>query len=448
MAPPPGIDLAAIAASSLATAAPAGPKPAKPEVEGEAVPANAKAAAAKKKATPSSPGGQETAVTAAAQNEDAEESQATRQWDDSVLTVMIRQIPRHYTQHMFLMEVNSTGFEGLFDFLYLPFDSRKLINIGYGFVSFTQPQHARSFRDTFDGIMLGGETANAIKPLRVHPASVQGFDANYERFAATKMCQKQDLLFSPIFFPGGRQQLPTQGNTSTATPQHPSKADVLKMKSDNYKNRANVKQGGAGKGNSKLPPSHMPFGYADADAQQYLTGTGQQYLMGKGGGAAGVEPMFIQTPSQRGALARGVPPVSPAALGAWSTLNNMNMNMNQFNNMNGASLFGQDLLGAAQLGHNAPLGNPYGDQAQQAAALAVTQTNLKNLSDSLANALSSLIALHQANGHGVKDLQSQPGPMSINGPAYSQFGSGVGLELEKTSSDPAYIGVPHQAMGA
>ena len=38
----------------------------------------------------------------------------------AVTTVMMRNLPNKYTQHMLLMEVNSCGFFGTFDFLYLP----------------------------------------------------------------------------------------------------------------------------------------------------------------------------------------------------------------------------------------------------------------------------------------------------------------------------------------
>jgi len=122
----------------------------------------------------------------------------------------MRQIPRHFTQQLLLNEVIAHGFEGLFDFLYLPWDLKKGVNVGYGFINFPDPRTALSFRDAFDGAYLGapasrlkaGQRAEE-KPLRVHPASTQGYQANYEHFVHTKTGQKQDPMYSPLFFPGG-----------------------------------------------------------------------------------------------------------------------------------------------------------------------------------------------------------------------------------------------------
>jgi hypothetical protein len=121
-------------------------------------------------------------------------------WDDGVVTVMVRQIPRRYTQLMFLKEVNRS-FEGFFDFLYLPYDLKKGINVGYGFINFISHERALEFRKEFDNSYIDTQTKARGKPLRVHPASVQGYEANFQHFAHTKTGQKQDPQFSPLFFP-------------------------------------------------------------------------------------------------------------------------------------------------------------------------------------------------------------------------------------------------------
>lgn len=125
-------------------------------------------------------------------------------WDAGVVTVMIRQVPRQYSQLMLLKEVNQRGFQGLYDFLYLPFDLKKGINVGYGFVSFVHPQHALEFRKAFEGTYLDSNSTNRGKPIHVHPASLQGYEANCSHFMTTKTGQKQDPQFSPLFFPQGQ----------------------------------------------------------------------------------------------------------------------------------------------------------------------------------------------------------------------------------------------------
>lgn len=111
-------------------------------------------------------------------------------WDADVVTVMIRQVPREYTQVKFLSELVSRGFEGLFDFIYFPFDVKKNSNIGYGFINFVEPWHAVRFAQEFDYVYLDDNMTAKGKPLRVHAASVQGYQDNYEHFSA-KASQKQ-----------------------------------------------------------------------------------------------------------------------------------------------------------------------------------------------------------------------------------------------------------------
>eukprot|EP00929_Paragymnodinium_shiwhaense_P076727 TRINITY_DN39490_c0_g1_i1.p1 TRINITY_DN39490_c0_g1~~TRINITY_DN39490_c0_g1_i1.p1 ORF type:complete len:590 (+),score=106.86 TRINITY_DN39490_c0_g1_i1:121-1890(+) len=390
---------------------------------------------AAQKKTPSA--GADAAVTASASAPiDADEAAASAPWDDSVVTLMIRQIPRYYTQHMFLLEVNAKGFEGKFDFLYLPFDSRKLINIGYGFVSFTEPLYARMFREVFDGIVLGGNEPQhgGGKPLRVHPASVQGYAANYERFAATKLHQKQDLLFSPLFFPGGQQTISAQCQLPERAP---VKQDMLlKAKAEAaYKNRV-VAKSKANKPHAQMVGERSQAAFGQHGASMPSMATPAKSIPGQ-------EPMFIQTPTRSPAL---VPGVSPAlgGLGGWP--------MSQFDAQN-AALISQELLGQP-LGHGAPLGAEFVTPAQQAAALAVTQSNLKSLSDSLANALSALIALNQATGSGqlplAKELGAAGNPLTASGynALAAQYAGLTGAGYDKGSTDPAYIGLAPQAMGA
>mmetsp|Transcript_20609 Transcript_20609/g.40269 ORF Transcript_20609/g.40269 Transcript_20609/m.40269 type:complete len:537 (+) Transcript_20609:163-1773(+) len=123
-------------------------------------------------------------------------------WDDAVVTVMVRQIPRHFTQLTFLMEVKARGFDELFDFLYLPFDHKKGINVRYGFLGFIEAKYAQDFRREFDGTFLDERMKAKWKPVRVQPANVQGYDANYQHFVQSQTRQRQDIQFSPLFRPG------------------------------------------------------------------------------------------------------------------------------------------------------------------------------------------------------------------------------------------------------
>mmetsp|Transcript_6533 Transcript_6533/g.12130 ORF Transcript_6533/g.12130 Transcript_6533/m.12130 type:complete len:494 (-) Transcript_6533:154-1635(-) len=120
-------------------------------------------------------------------------------WGPEITTVMIRRVPRPFTQRMLLQELTVRGFDGLFNFLYLPFEVKQGVNVGYGFINFVEPKYAQAFRNEFDGIYLDKQMKMKGRPIRVHPAAVQGYEANHQHFMHTKTGQKQDPIFSPIF---------------------------------------------------------------------------------------------------------------------------------------------------------------------------------------------------------------------------------------------------------
>jgi hypothetical protein len=93
-------------------------------------------------------------------------------WEDGIVTVMIRQLPKKFTPSMFLQLMIERGFEGLFDFLHLARAmSRGAIRYRpHGFVNFIAPEHALRFRDSLDGQYLNNRQH---KPVQVHPATMQ-----------------------------------------------------------------------------------------------------------------------------------------------------------------------------------------------------------------------------------------------------------------------------------
>lgn len=124
-------------------------------------------------------------------------------WSPGVTTVMVRQLPRHWTHVMFLEEVESRGFKGLFDFVYLPHDFKKGSHVGFGFINFLKDENALDFVKEFHGLYLDDQMREAGKPLRIHPASVQGYEANRQYFATNKVANQRDPQFRPLFLPGG-----------------------------------------------------------------------------------------------------------------------------------------------------------------------------------------------------------------------------------------------------
>ena len=121
------------------------------------------------------------------------------QWQDDTVTVMMRNIPPHHTQQKLVEELHRRGFEGCFDFLYLPHNFKLNINVGYAFINFIEPKYALKFYRDLDGQCLTKYMRQKGKFIRVHPAQLQGYEATYDHFMRTKIAQKQDPAFSPLF---------------------------------------------------------------------------------------------------------------------------------------------------------------------------------------------------------------------------------------------------------
>lgn len=100
-------------------------------------------------------------------------------------TVMMRNLPNKYTQSMLLEEINSCGFLGCYDFLYLPIDTESHANRGYSFINFIDPSVAWKFKLQFEGSQM--RHFNSGKFVTVTPAALQGFEANHAHYANARV---------------------------------------------------------------------------------------------------------------------------------------------------------------------------------------------------------------------------------------------------------------------
>jgi hypothetical protein len=117
-------------------------------------------------------------------------------------TVMMRNLPNKYTRALVLEELGRTGFHGTYDFLYVPMDANTQANKGYAFINFVTPGYAKSFKMTYEDCTM--PLFNSSKFITVTPASLQGFEANYQHYA-TARCNKGDPGSRPLFL---REQEP------------------------------------------------------------------------------------------------------------------------------------------------------------------------------------------------------------------------------------------------
>merc|ERR1711977_264384 len=61
-------------------------------------------------------------------------------------TVMMRNIPNTLTRDMLLDIINTEGFVGCYDFVYLPMDFKSMAALGYSFINFMDSEDAERFK--------------------------------------------------------------------------------------------------------------------------------------------------------------------------------------------------------------------------------------------------------------------------------------------------------------
>lgn len=114
-------------------------------------------------------------------------------------TVMVQQIPFKYTQCLLVDEINGDGFEGTYDFFYLPANARNHGNRGFGFISFLSAGLADEFYFKYHGKKFKHYEANW--PISVIPAEVQGFEKSVECFFSAWQLRRRKCqsLQMPVF---------------------------------------------------------------------------------------------------------------------------------------------------------------------------------------------------------------------------------------------------------
>jgi len=138
---------------------------------------------------------------------------------DGLTTMMLRNVPVHYSQSRLMQEINRAGFLGCFDFFYLPMEGRSRQNRGFAFLNFETCDCAKRFFERFHGKSLQKQDADV---LSVFPADLQGFEANARRYANTRPDRREQS--QPVFF----KPLPKDAAAAVlpATRQPPSSQDV------------------------------------------------------------------------------------------------------------------------------------------------------------------------------------------------------------------------------
>jgi len=128
----------------------------------------------------------------------------------SVTTLMIRNLPREVTQSEFLQELDANGFADLYDFAYMPTSFEQQESKGYAFVNFISVAVA----GTFIGAWHKSRHCGARGPfLNISPATVQGLEANIQKWGGQRMERIRNPALRPFVKPGAAA--PERGGSSS-----------------------------------------------------------------------------------------------------------------------------------------------------------------------------------------------------------------------------------------
>jgi len=112
-------------------------------------------------------------------------------------TLMIRNLPHDITQMDLLAELHENGFEGAYDFLYMPANFCSGRGKGYAFINFTRKSTARRFVSEWHKGLRFGAGQNH-RGLSISAAAVQGREANIKKWDIPRMRRVKNPNFRPL----------------------------------------------------------------------------------------------------------------------------------------------------------------------------------------------------------------------------------------------------------
>lgn len=117
--------------------------------------------------------------------------------EDEFTTLMIRNLPHDLTQMDLIAEMDDNGFEGTYDFLYMPSNFSSGRGKGYAFVNFTEEAAARRFvSEWHKGVRFGAGRDRG--GLSISAAAVQGREANIKKWDVPRMRRVKNPNFRPL----------------------------------------------------------------------------------------------------------------------------------------------------------------------------------------------------------------------------------------------------------
>mmetsp|Transcript_27612 Transcript_27612/g.47959 ORF Transcript_27612/g.47959 Transcript_27612/m.47959 type:complete len:462 (+) Transcript_27612:69-1454(+) len=120
-------------------------------------------------------------------------------------TVMLRNIPNNMTRDQLDKLLKSHGFEGLYDFLYLPWDFHRLAGLGYAFVNFETHEYAQWAIEHFQGFAEWGFASDKVCEV-CWSTPHQGLHAHVERYRNSPVMHEDvPKKYKPLLFINGHR---------------------------------------------------------------------------------------------------------------------------------------------------------------------------------------------------------------------------------------------------
>lgn len=124
-------------------------------------------------------------------------------------TVMMRNVPNDYTRAMVLELLDSSGFAGRYNFLYVPTDFSRGAGLGYAFVNLSSAADAQELRSRLEGFRQWSVPSSKVCTVGwSNPC--QGLQANIERYKNSPIMHDSvpDEFKPMLFVHGVRVQFP------------------------------------------------------------------------------------------------------------------------------------------------------------------------------------------------------------------------------------------------
>jgi hypothetical protein len=118
-------------------------------------------------------------------------------------TVMMRNIPLSFTCDSLIDLLESEGYSGWFDFVYVPIKRTEEFGVGYGFVNLTSAERAEEFMLAFEGFD-GWASSDSEEPCSMRWSICQGLSENISRYRNSPfMRDAVPAFYKPVLLKDG-----------------------------------------------------------------------------------------------------------------------------------------------------------------------------------------------------------------------------------------------------